>query len=223
MQSGGEIKAMPYRRCTLLVKRLIDCVGAAGGLVVLSPLLVVLALLVRARLGSPVLFVQVRTGLDGRLFAIYKFRTMTDERDPSGVLLPDERRMTPFGHLLRSSSLDELPELLNVCKGQMSLVGPRPLLPEYLDRYSERQRRRHDVRPGITGWCQVNGRNSLSWEEKFELDLWYVDHLSLALDVRIMAATLRAVLTRKGINAVGEVAMPRFQGSASPGEERPGH
>jgi lipopolysaccharide/colanic/teichoic acid biosynthesis glycosyltransferase len=148
---------------------------------------------------------------------------MTDERDPSGVLLPDERRMTPFGHLLRSSSLDELPELLNVCKGQMSLVGPRPLLPEYLDRYSERQRRRHEVRPGITGWCQVNGRNSLSWEEKFELDLWYVDHLSLGLDVRIIAATLRAVLTRHGINAVGEVAMPRFQGSASPGEERPGH
>ncbi len=213
---------MPPRRSTLLGKRLIDLVGAATGLVVLSPLLAVLALLVRLRLGSPVLFVQVRTGLHGRLFPIYKFRTMTDERDASGDLLPDERRLTAFGRLLRSTSLDELPELLNVCKGQMSLVGPRPLLPEYLDLYSERQRRRHQVRPGITGWCQVNGRNALSWDDKLELDVWYVEHLSLGLDLRILAATLRAVLAREGIHAEGEVSMPRFQGSAAKGDARPG-
>lgn len=194
-------------------KRVIDVVGAGGGLVVLSPLLAVLAVAVRTRLGRPVLFTQVRTGLDGRLFRIYKFRSMTDERDADGNLLPDEKRMTPFGRFLRSSSLDELPELLNVVKGDMSLVGPRPLLPEYLGLYSERQRRRHEMRPGITGWCQVKGRNSLSWDDKLELDAWYVEHWSLALDLRILAATVRAVLRREGISAEGEVTMPVFRGS----------
>lgn len=212
---------VPRGRLAPRAKRGIDIVGAGCGLVVVSPLLAVLGVLVRARLGAPVLFVQVRTGLDGRLFPIYKFRTMADHRDPTGALLADEQRMTPFGRFLRSSSLDELPELFNVVKGDMSLVGPRPLLPEYLDRYNERQRRRHEVRPGITGWCQVNGRNALSWEEKFELDVWYAEHWSLGLDLRILAATVRAVLTRHGISAEGEVTMPRFLGSTpTPGRQR---
>ncbi len=197
-------------------KRVIDVVGAGGGLVVLSPLLAVLAVAVRTRLGRPVLFTQLRTGLDGRLFRIYKFRSMTVARDADGTLLPDGERITPFGRFLRSSSLDELPELLNVVKGDMSLVGPRPLLPEYLGLYSERQRRRLEMRPGITGWCQVKGRNSLSWDDKLELDAWYVEHWSLALDLRILAATVRAVLRREGISADGEVTMPIFRGNQSP-------
>jgi lipopolysaccharide/colanic/teichoic acid biosynthesis glycosyltransferase len=213
--ASSRFRAAPLSP-TLVVKRAIDIVGAGAGLVMLSPILAILAGLVRVRLGSPVLFVQVRTGLDGRLFRIYKFRSMTDERDATGDLLPDDQRMTAFGRLLRSTSLDELPELFNVCRGEMSLVGPRPLLPEYLDRYSERQRRRHGVRPGITGWCQINGRNSLSWEEKFELDVWYVEHRTLILDLRILAATLSAVLTRRGINAADDATMPKFQGTEAP-------
>lgn len=205
-----------------LAKQLIDVVGAAGGLVILSPVLAVVAILVRCRLGRPVLFTQVRTGLGGRLFTIYKFRTMTDARDASGDLLPDGERLTSFGRFLRSTSLDELPELINVMKGDMSLVGPRPLLPEYLDRYDERQRRRHEVKPGITGWGQVKGRNSLTWEDKLELDVWYVEHASVRLDLRILASTLRAVLTRHGIAPHGEATMPRFLGNpmaSAPGEQ----
>ncbi|MBW3573506.1 MAG: sugar transferase [Actinobacteria bacterium] len=211
----------PPRR---LVKQMIDVVGAAGGLVVLSPVLAVVAILVRLRLGRPVLFTQVRTGLGGRLFTIYKFRTMTDARDAAGNLLPDGERLTSFGRFLRSTSLDELPELINVMKGEMSLVGPRPLLPEYLDRYDERQCRRHELKPGITGWGQVKGRNALTWEDKLELDVWYVDHASVSLDLRILASTLRAVLTRHGIAPEGEATMPRFLGNplTGAGRDQPG-
>ena len=196
-----------------LAKRLIDLGGAGAGLLVLSPVLAAVAALVRLRLGRPVLFSQWRTGLDGRLFRLYKFRTMTDRRDRSGVLLADEERMTSLGRRLRSTSLDELPELFNVVKGDMSLVGPRPLLPEYLGLYSERQRRRHDVKPGLTGWAQIKGRNALTWEDKLELDVWYVEHRSLWLDLRILAATLRAVLTRQGISPDGWATMPNFRGT----------
>ncbi len=203
------------RRLSCSLKRLIDLVGASVGLVVLSPVLAAVAAAVRSRLGSPVLFVQARTGVEGRLFHLYKFRTMTEARDATGALLPDHARMTPYGRFLRSSSLDELPELFNVLKGDMSLVGPRPLLPHYLGLYDQRQRRRHEVRPGITGWCQVKGRNALSWEDKLELDVWYVEHWSLALDLRILAATVRAVLTARGISAEGDVTMPSFEGSST--------
>ena len=158
------------------------------------------------------LFSQVRPGLHGKPFTIVKFRTMTDERGPDGVLLPDAQRLTPFGRFLRASSLDELPELWNVLKGEMSLVGPRPLLMEYLPLYSSEQARRHEVRPGITGWAQVNGRNAISWADKFALDVWYVDHRSLWLDVRILWLTVRKVLVRDGISAAGEATMPRFEG-----------
>ncbi len=193
------------------VKRAIDLLGAGGGLVVLSPVLAAVGLAVRVRLGAPVLFSQQRTGLHGRLFRIHKFRSMTSECDGAGGLLPDIERMTSFGRFLRTTSLDELPELVNVVKGEMSLVGPRPLLPEYLDRYDDRQRHRHDVKPGITGWCQVKGRNSLPWEDKLELDVWYVEHQSIGLDLRILAATVRAVVSRQGISAEGEATMPLFQ------------
>ncbi|MFD1731408.1 sugar transferase [Deinococcus malanensis] len=185
---------------------------AGSGLLVLSVPLLVLALLVRWKLGSPVLFKQVRPGLGGQPFTMYKFRTMTAERDADGNLLPDSARLTPFGRLLRSTSLDELPELLNVLRGDMSLVGPRPLLMEYLPLYNAQQARRHEVRPGITGWAQVNGRNALSWKEKFEHDVWYVDHVSLLLDVRIILMSLYKVFRREGISAAGEATMPKFTG-----------
>lgn len=210
---------MPARRSSpaaLVVKRLIDLVGAGAALVVLSPLLGAVAAVVRLRLGRSVLFCQVRPGLGGHPFTIYKFRTMTDDRDPTGRLLPDAERLGGLGRFLRSTSVDELPELINVVKGDMSLVGPRPLLSEYLDRYTPEQQRRHDMRPGITGWCQVNGRNSRSWREKLELDLWYVDHWSLALDVKILGATVAAVLRREGISAEGHATMPLFEGSSGP-------
>jgi sugar transferase EpsL len=194
-------------------KRALDVVGAGAGLALLSPVAAGLALLVRVRLGSPVLFKQVRPGLHGELFEMLKFRTMTDERDAQGKLLPDERRLTEFGRWLRSTSLDELPELWNVLKGEMSLVGPRPLLVEYLPRYSRFQARRHEVRPGITGWAQINGRNAISWDEKFKLDVWYVDNLSLRLDLQILAATVAKVFRRDGISAEGEATMPRFMGT----------
>jgi lipopolysaccharide/colanic/teichoic acid biosynthesis glycosyltransferase len=181
------------------------------------PVLAVLALLVRAKLGSPVLFRQKRPGMDARIFELIKFRTMTDARDARGNLLPDAARLTPFGRWLRSSSLDELPELLNVLRGEMSLVGPRPLLVQYLERYSPVQRRRHEVPPGITGWAQVNGRNALSWEEKFALDVWYVDNRSLWLDVRILALTVGQVVFRRGISAPGEATMPEFVGKREDG------
>jgi lipopolysaccharide/colanic/teichoic acid biosynthesis glycosyltransferase len=194
------------------VKRLVDFVVAAGALLLLSPLLGMIALAVRFSMGAPVLFRQERPGLHGRPFHMVKFRTMRDERDEHGLPRPDAERLTALGRVLRASSLDELPELWNVLRGEMSLVGPRPLLMEYLPLYSERHRRRHAVRPGITGWAQINGRNALSWEERFELDVWYVDHRSGWLDAWILARTLFAVLRREGISAEGAATMPRFRG-----------
>jgi sugar transferase EpsL len=193
-------------------KRAIDLLLASVMLVLLAPLLLIVALLVRLKLGSPVLFRQQRPGLGGRPFQMLKFRTMCNDRDRHGHLLPDALRLTRFGHLLRSTSLDELPELWNVLKGEMSLVGPRPLLMEYLPLYTAEQARRHEVRPGITGWAQVNGRNTISWEEKFKLDVWYVDHRSLCLDTRILWMTVKKVIVRDGINAAGETTMPKFTG-----------
>lgn len=196
-----------------MVKRLFDIIISTLLLVILSPVILILAILVRFTLGSPVLFKQVRPGLHGRPFTMYKFRTMTDARDEHGNLLPDERRLTKLGWFLRSTSLDELPELFNVLKGDMSLVGPRPLLMDYLPLYTPEQARRHEVRPGMTGWAQINGRNAISWEEKFEHDVWYVDNWSLWLDLKILWMTLIAVLRRDGISAQGHATMPRFTGS----------
>ncbi|MFG6158409.1 sugar transferase [Halomonas sp. 1390] len=194
-------------------KRLLDIVVALAALMLLSPVLLVVALLVRWRLGTPVLFCQRRPGLGGAPFTLMKFRTMRDAIDHQGNALLDEERLTPFGLWLRSTSLDELPELWNVVKGEMSLVGPRPLLMEYLPLYTPRQARRHRVRPGITGWAQVNGRNAIGWEEKFEHDLWYVEHCSLWLDLKILCLTLVKSVRREGIAAAGESTMPRFRGS----------
>lgn len=202
-----------YRR---FGKRLFDLVMTGLLLILLSPVLLGLGFAVRARLGSPVLFRQRRPGRHGQPFMLRKFRTMTDSRDAEGQLLPDHERLTPFGAFLRSTSLDELPELLNVLSGDMSLVGPRPLLMQYLQRYSPEQARRHEVRPGITGWAQVNGRNALTWEEKFELDVWYVDHFSLTMDLRILFATLATILRREGISHADQVTMPEFMGSQAP-------
>lgn len=196
-------------------KRVLDLAVSMVVLVLLAPVLMVTAVLVRVRLGSPVIFRQRRPGRDGRPFQMWKFRTMTDARDVRENLLPDEQRLTRFGQLLRSTSLDELPELWNVLRGEMSLVGPRPLLMEYLDRYTPEQARRHEARPGITGWAQVNGRNSLSWEEKFEHDVWYVEHCSLGLDLKILWKTLVNVVRRDGIHAAGHATMPKFQGFTS--------
>lgn len=195
------------------MKRLFDVVAASLGLLILSPVIAIVALLIRRRLGSPVLFRQVRPGLDGKPFEMVKFRTMRDATDSQGNPLPDDLRMTPFGAFLRSSSLDELPELWNVVKGEMSLVGPRPLLMEYVPLYDDEQVRRHEVRPGVTGWAQINGRNALSWEEKFKLDVWYVDNRSLWLDLKIIFLTIRKVVVRDGISAEGEVTMSKFTGS----------
>lgn len=200
-----------------MIKRLFDISVALTALVLLAPLLVLLAALIRLKLGSPVLFRQVRPGLYGAPFQMIKFRTMRDAVDQAGKPLPDAERLSRFGLLLRSTSLDELPELWNVLRGDMSLVGPRPLLMEYLPLYSPEQRRRHEVRPGITGWAQVNGRNAISWEEKFRLDVWYVDNRSFFLDLRILALTIRKVFVREGISGQGEVTMSRFTGS---GERR---
>ncbi len=199
-----------YRR---IGKRAIDVAAASAALVVASPLLASTALAVRLKLGSPVLFRQTRPGFDGQPFELLKFRTMTDERDESGVLLPDEVRLTAFGRALRSTSLDELPELLNIVRGDMSLVGPRPLLMEYLPLYNTRQGRRHDVRPGLTGLAQVSGRNHLSWEDKLELDAQYVESVSLRLDAVIVWKTVVSVIRRTGISEAGGVTMARFQGS----------
>nr|WP_321500565.1 sugar transferase [uncultured Dethiosulfovibrio sp.] len=194
------------------LKRALDATLSLMGLVVLSPVLLCTALAVTVKLGRPVLFRQRRPGLNGKPFYMLKFRTMTNDRDKRGNLLPDEVRLTSFGKLLRSTSLDELPELLNVLKGDMSLVGPRPLLMEYLPLYSPEQARRHQVRPGITGWAQVNGRNALSWEDKFALDIWYVDNWSIELDLRILAKTVGAVFKRQGISSGGHATMPPFEG-----------
>jgi lipopolysaccharide/colanic/teichoic acid biosynthesis glycosyltransferase len=195
------------------MKRILDIVGALLGLVLLSPVILLLAWMIKRRLGGPVLFRQVRPGLNGMPFQMVKFRTMRDAYNANGEPLPDSERMTAFGGFLRSSSLDELPELWNVLKGDMSLVGPRPLLMEYLPLYDERQYRRHRVRPGVTGWAQINGRNALSWEDKFELDVWYVENRSTWLDLKIIALTVKKVLKREDINAQGEVTMSKFTGS----------
>jgi len=195
-----------------LQKRIFDILSSCLGMLVISPIIVLLSLLVRKNIGSPVLFSQLRPGLNGKPFRIYKFRTMTDAKDADGNLLPDGERLTAFGRFLRSTSLDELPELWNVLKGDMSLVGPRPLLMEYLERYSPEQARRHEVRPGITGWAQVNGRNALSWEDKFKLDVWYVDNHSLGLDIKILWLTFVKVFKREGISQDGEATMSKFMG-----------
>lgn len=201
------------------LKRLFDLAIGSTALIVLSPFLLLISVLVWRFLGRPVLFRQRRPGFLGQLFSIYKFRTMTDARDTEGNLLPDEQRLSPFGRFLRSTSLDELPELFNVVKGDMSLVGPRPLRTRYLDRYSPEQARRHHVRPGITGWAQVNGRNALTWEQKFRLDIWYVDHWSFPLDIKILWMTMQQVLKREGISAEGHATMPEFLGFQEKGTE----
>ena len=188
-------------------------VGSGLGLVIFSPILMVLAILIWIQMGRPIMFKQMRPGLHGRSFFMYKFRTMTDERNANGALLADEQRITGLGKFLRSSSMDELPELFNVLKGDMSLVGPRPLLVQYLDRYTPEQARRHEVKPGITGWAQVNGRNAITWEEKFTLDVWYVDNWSLWLDIKILAMTVVKVFRREGISAAGEATMTEFKGN----------
>ena len=197
-----------------MLKRLLDIAVAALGIVISFPVLVIVALLVKTRLGSPILFRQVRPGLHGKPFGMLKFRTMTDERDAAGQLLPDEVRLKPFGKWLRSTSLDELPELWNILNGDMSLVGPRPLLMQYLPLYSAEQMRRHEVRPGLTGWAQVNGRNNVTWNERFKLDVWYVDHGSFLLDLKIIWKTFQIVFQRHGINQEGQATMPAFAGNA---------
>jgi lipopolysaccharide/colanic/teichoic acid biosynthesis glycosyltransferase len=192
------------------MKRALDIAASLVALVLISPCLLVVGLLVRIKLGSPVLFAQPRPGLRGRIFTLWKFRTMTDARDTGGNLRPDAERLTGFGQFLRSTSLDELPELWNVLRGDMSLVGPRPLLVSYLSRYSPEQARRHDVRPGLTGWAQVNGRNATSWEDRLRLDTWYVDHRTLQLDLHIVLKTVTIVLRREGVSSVNSVTMPEF-------------
>ena len=194
------------------MKRFFDIIAASLALLLLAPVLVVLALFVRLKLGAPIFFRQVRPGRGARPFEMIKFRTMTDDRGADGELLPDSVRLTSFGRFLRSTSLDELPELINVMKGDMSLVGPRPLLMEYVELYSDEQARRMEVRPGVTGWAQVNGRNALSWDQKFTLDVWYVDNRSIWLDLKILWLTALMVVRRDGISAAGEATMPRFMG-----------
>ena len=200
-----------------MAKRAFDVLVSLCGLIVAGPVLLVVALLVRVFLGSPVLFRQQRPGLNAKAFEILKFRTMTDAVGPDGALLPDKDRLTAFGRFLRSSSLDELPELWNVLKGEMSLVGPRPLLMEYVPLYDETQMRRHNMRPGITGWSQVNGRNAIGWDEKFALDVWYVDNQSMLLDLKILVMTVASLVRREGINASEHVPMPKFTGSKDSG------
>lgn len=195
------------------MKRIIDILGAQVGLIFLSPLFLFLVVIIRLCQGPPVFFTQIRPGLHGDPFRMVKFRTMVDLRDEAGNLRPDAQRLTTIGRFLRTTSLDELPELWNVLRGDMSLVGPRPLLMEYLPLYNENQRRRHDVRPGITGWAQVNGRNSLSWEEKFALDVWYVDNQSLHLDLKILLTTVCKIIKRDGISEAGEATMSKFTGT----------
>lgn len=196
----------------LIIKRLADITIAAVLLAALSPVLLILVCLIRRQLGAPVIFAQERAGLNGKRFTMYKFRTMRDASDADGRPLPDSERLTAFGHRLRASSLDELPELWNVLKGDMSLVGPRPLLTEYLPLYTPEQARRHEMRPGITGWAQVNGRNAISWPQKFRYDVWYIDHFSLRLDCRILLLTVKKVFVREGISADGEATVPKFTG-----------
>ncbi len=195
------------------IKRPQDCICASLALVVLSPVMAITAVLVRKRLGSPVVFSQERPGMDGKVFRLYKFRTMTDKKDANGNLLPDEERLTPFGKKLRSTSLDELPELINIIKGDMAVVGPRPLLVQYLDRYDDHQARRHEVRPGFTGLAQVNGRNAITWEEKFDWDVKYVDNISFLGDWKIILKTVKTVLSREGISNANSATMTEFMGT----------
>lgn len=194
-------------------KRLIDFILSACAIIVLGIPLLIVALLIKVKLGSPVLFKQRRPGKNGEIFEIYKFRTMTDERDANGNLLPDNERLTDFGKMLRSTSIDELPEILNIVKGDMAIIGPRPLLEEYLPLYNEEQAHRHDVRPGLTGWAQINGRNTISWEDKFKYDVEYVRNISFMFDLKIFFLTIKKVFVREGINASAEVTMDKFRGS----------
>lgn len=200
------------------LKRALDILGAGLGIIVAAPFILGIGGVIGITMGTPLLFRQERPGLHGKPFTIYKFRTMTDARDANGNLLSDRERLTPFGQFLRRISLDELPELFNVLRGEMSLVGPRPLLMQYLDRYTPEQARRHEVKPGITGWAQINGRNAITWEEKFAYDVWYVDHCSLLFDLRILFLTLSKVLKREGISQVGEATMSEFMGSTQRAE-----
>jgi len=202
-----------------ILKRAIDAFMSVLILFLSSPLMLILWLAVKRKLGSPAIFSQERAGRNGKIFTMYKFRSMTNAKDESGELLPDEVRLTNFGQLLRNTSLDELPELWNILKGEMSFVGPRPLLVRYLDRYTDRQARRHEVKPGLTGWAQVNGRNAISWEEKFELDVWYVDHWNLWFDCKIIAMTILRVIKRDGVSSETSATMEEFLGS-DPGKER---
>jgi lipopolysaccharide/colanic/teichoic acid biosynthesis glycosyltransferase len=204
-----------------MIKRLIDFFAALFGVLILLPVLLVLALVIAIKLGRPVLFIQKRPGLNTKPFNLLKFRSMTDEKDSHGELLPDEKRLTKLGSFIRSASLDELPSLLSVLKGDMSLVGPRPLLMEYLPLYNQRQQQRHQMKPGITGWAQVNGRNALSWEQKFEYDVWYVENQSLLLDIKILFMTLNKVFKRDGINQAGQATMTKFTGTPEPKEDKP--
>ncbi|MDH3349269.1 MAG: sugar transferase [Desulfobulbaceae bacterium] len=195
-----------------MIKRLIDIILTLQILFLLWPLMLFVILVVRLKLGSPVVFVQVRPGKKLKPFKMYKFRTMSERKDSKGILLSDEHRLSQFGFFLRATSIDELPELINVLKGEMSLVGPRPLLTEYLSLYTQEQARRHEVQPGITGWAQVNGRNALSWEDRFKLDVWYVDNHNVILDLKILLMTVRQVFSRHGVSAKGHVTMPKFKG-----------
>ena len=206
---------MEYKRSFYdkYIKRSIDFVLSLIAIIILSPILAIVALLVRIKLGGPVLFKQKRPGLNEKVFTMYKFRTMTDERDSEGELLPDEVRLTKFGKTLRSTSLDELPELFNILKGDMAIVGPRPLLVQYLPLYNDRQKKRHCVKPGITGYAQVNGRNSITWEEKFEYDVYYVYNITIALDINVFFKTIEIVLKRDGINSDSDATMEDFKGS----------
>lgn len=198
------------------IKRLLDILCAAAALTVLSPVILVLAILVRIKLGSPVIFCQERPGRNEKIFKLYKFRSMTDQRDEAGNLLPDEVRLTKFGKRLRSTSLDELPELWNILKGDMSFVGPRPLLAKYLPLYNDEQKHRHDVRPGLTGWAQVHGRNAISWEEKFRLDVWYVQNLGFTTDIKVLFLTVKKVFCREGISSNTAETMEEFTGAKEP-------
>ena len=196
------------------IKRILDIISSLLAIIILSPLLAVTAVLVKTKLGSPVLFKQERPGKDEKIFTLMKFRTMTDERDENGELLPDEVRLTKFGKFLRSTSIDELPELFNILKGDMSVIGPRPLLVEYIPRYNEHQHRRHEVRPGLSGWAQVNGRNTVSWEDKFDMDVHYIDNYSFAMDVKILFMTVLNVLKKEGISSETSATMEVFMGTS---------
>ena len=215
MEMRKKHKAGLYEK---YIKRIIDVVCAGAGLLVLWPVLLVTAILVKINLGSPVIFCQERPGKDGKIFRLYKFRSMKDAYDKAGNPLPDEERLTEFGMKLRSLSLDELPEMINILKGDLSIVGPRPLLPQYLPLYNEHQMRRHEVRAGLTGYAQVNGRNAISWEEKFDLDVYYVDHISFLFDLKILLQTVMTVLKRDGISSESAVTMEPFRGTVKEGE-----